>query len=230
MGYYEIVVETDEKAALDENPVLVQQRFRQAMHESLVRWMSLAAERLPPEFPAFMMLGNDDYPEYADVLRSTPPIRYAEGEVLELPGDLQLLSFGYSNPTPWASPRELPESEIAQHLERLFGRAQPQRAVFNCHCPPYDTHLDKAPALDKELRPLLGVGTLSVGSTSVRSAIEVYQPLVGLHGHVHDCAAADRLGRTLCLNPGSDYGIGSLRGAIVEVEGRKVERYQLTIG
>jgi Icc-related predicted phosphoesterase len=70
-----------------------------------------------------------------------------------------------------------------------------------------------------------------VGSTAVRAAIERHQPLLGLHGHVHESPGSERLGATLCLNPGSEYGDGVLRGAIVDLEEeRGVARWQLVQG
>ena len=71
----------------------------------------------------------------------------------------------------------------------------------------------------------------SVGSTAVRAAIERYQPMLGLHGHVHESPGTEKLGGTLCINPGSDYGDGVLRGAIVDLEAeRGVARWQLVQG
>ena len=47
---------------------------------------------------------------------------------------------------------------------------------------------------------------IHAGSTAVRASIEKHQPLVGLHGHIHESKGFVTLGRTLCLNPGSEYG------------------------
>jgi len=70
-----------------------------------------------------------------------------------------------------------------------------------------------------------------VGSTAVRHVIERHRPLLGLHGHVHESRGLWRFGRTLCLNPGSEYPEGILRGARVELNERKgVRAYQLTQG
>src|SRR5260221_13003071 len=68
------------------------------------------------------------------------------------------------------------------------------------------------------------------GSRAVRDAIEKYQPLLGLHGHIHESAGAIKLGRTLCINPGSEYGEGILRGTLITLDNGKIERYQLTSG
>jgi len=181
------------------------------------------------------MLGNDDDPELADVLRGAGAATYAEDGVVELPGGYPMVSVGFSTPTPWQTPRELPENELAERIEGLTSQLDdPARAVFNLHCPPADTHLDQAAKLDGDLRPVVdaaGPVMTSVGSTAVREAIERHHPLLGLHGHVHESPAIQRLGGTVCINPGSDYGDGVLRGAIVDLEPAKgVRTWQLVQG
>jgi uncharacterized protein len=236
MGRYDVVLAPEEKRALDTEPARLDALFRAAMLESLERWVALADERLPElGVPAFMMLGNDDFPELADVIRASESLENAEDAVFELPGGYELLSNGYSTPTPWDTPREVSEEELeAQLRAALSGVREPEWAVFNVHCPPVETHLDQAPKLDDELRPVVDVTGLqmtSVGSAGVRALIEEVQPVLGLHGHVHESAAAQSLGRTLCVNPGSEYGDGILRGAIVELDReRGVRRWQLTHG
>ncbi len=236
MGRYDLLLAPEEKRALDSDPNRVDSLFRRAMRESLERWISLADERLAgAKIQAFMMLGNDDLPELADVVRASLRIEHAEDAIFELPGGYELLSNGYSTPTPWRTPREVSEEELAAQLAaRAAELRNPEWAVFNIHCPPAETHLDQAPKLDSELRPRVdttGVQMVAVGSTAVRSLVEERQPLLGLHGHVHESPAAQKLGRTLCVNPGSEYGDGILRGAIVELDrDRGVRRWQITHG
>lgn len=90
------------------------------------------------------------------------------------------------------------------------------KCLFNMHCPPRDTLLDLAPKLDKAtLKPIvtaLGPQMEHVGSTAVREAIEELKPCVSLHGHIHEQHCSDRVGDTVCFNPGSEYGAGHLRG------------------
>jgi Icc-related predicted phosphoesterase len=233
MGRYDVVLTPDAKAELDADPARVEAAFRIAMRESLERWVALAEERL--QVPCFMMLGNDDFEELADSLRGSDAVTYAEDGVYELPGGYELASIGYSTPTPWDTPRELSEEELGARIDAVVARvSEPEQAVFNFHCPPRDTHLDQAPLLDDELRPRVdasGVRVGSVGSVAVRRAIEEAKPLLGLHGHVHESPAAQKLGRTVCINPGSDYGDGILRGAIVDLDReRGVRRWQIVQG
>jgi uncharacterized protein len=236
MGRYDVLLSMQEKHTLDTEPGRLEELFREAMVEGLERWVELADERLGQTgIPAYMMLGNDDFPDLADVLRSSRAITQAEDGIYELPGAFELLSNGYSTPTPWNTPREVPEEELGRQIEQAAASLrEPEWAVFNVHCPPSDTHLDQAPKLDSELRPVVdatGVQMVSVGSTAVRSLIERYQPVLGLHGHVHESTGAQNLGRTLCINPGSEYGDGVLRGAIVELDrDRGVRRWQITQG
>jgi uncharacterized protein len=204
------------------------------MRERLERWMELADERLRPRgIPAFWMLGNDDPPALAEVLERAPWGQHAEGRVLDL-DDYALVSFGYSNHTPWDSFRELPEEELARHFDELFGAvAEPDRVVFNAHPPPYGTGLDDAPMLDDDLTVRQQAGQVKigpVGSTAVRDAIERYQPIVSLHGHVHESAGFRRLGRTMAVNPGSDYGTGALNGALMTLSKDKLKSHQLVRG
>ncbi|MGE0219549.1 metallophosphoesterase family protein [Mycolicibacterium sp.] len=236
MGLYDLVVRPEEQQEMDDDPEVLHTRFQEAMRNSLARWTELAAERLPDGFPAFMMLGNDDYSDFEEVLREAEAITYAEDGVFDLPLDYQLVSLGFSNPTPWDTPRELTEEQIEATLEERFRQvADQRRVVFNVHVPPYDTKLDRAALLDDQLRPVVGgdggVQLGPVGSTGARAVIERRQPAVGLHGHIHECAAGDHIGTTLCVNPGSDYLVGTLRGALVELDqDGNVARWQLTQG
>jgi Icc-related predicted phosphoesterase len=69
-----------------------------------------------------------------------------------------------------------------------------------------------------------------VGSTAVRDAIERYQPALSLHGHIHEARGVHWLGRTLALNPGSEYAEGTMKGAIVNLEPTRVKGYLLISG
>jgi uncharacterized protein len=235
-GRYPVVVTAEEQAQIEADPGVLDSRFQEAMEDTLRAWVELADERLAgTDVAVFTMLGNDDAPRLADVLRSASHSTYAEDGIVELPGGFEMASFGYSTPTPWNTPRELTEEELAPRLTELLDRLRdPARAIVNLHCPPAGTHLDQAAKLDADLRPVVdasGLVMASVGSTAVRDAIERYQPMLGLHGHVHESPGTERLGDTLCINPGSEYGDGVLRGAIVDLEAeRGVARWQLVQG
>jgi Icc-related predicted phosphoesterase len=99
--------------------------------------------------------------------------------------------------------------------------------------PPYGTGLDEAPVLDADLRVQTAVGQVkfaAAGSPAVREVLERVQPLLGLHGHIHESAGFRQLARTLAVNPGSDYGTGALNGVLLTVEKDRVKAHQLVRG
>jgi Icc-related predicted phosphoesterase len=235
MGRYDVVLGPEEARRLQTDPALGDAMFRNAATRSLERWIGLAEERLADDVDAYMMLGNDDEESLADVIRNSTKVCYAEDEVWELAGGWRMLSYGPSTPTPWNTPRERNEDEIGEAIERLAEHLEdPRRTVFNVHCSPSDTHLDQAPKLDEQLRPIVKVSgpvIIGAGSKAVRAAIKQHQPALGLHGHVHESPGISRLGDTLCINPGSDYADGILRGAIVDLDqDGGVARWQLVQG
>jgi Icc-related predicted phosphoesterase len=145
-----------------------------------------------------------------------------------------LASWGWSNPTPWNSYREMSEEQLTAQFEELFAQApDPHRVVFNTHVPPFDSGLDEAPMLDADLTVKQQAGQVKlgpVGSTAVRAAIERHQPIASLHGHVHESAGFRRIGNTIAVNPGSDYGTGQLNGALLTLSGGKLKSHQLVRG
>jgi len=197
--------------------------------------MALADERLRPKgIPIFVMLGNDDPPELRTILDEATWATQVEGLVVDLDEDHQLVSYGYSNPTPFHSHREQTELELAESIAAMVARLRdPARAVFNLHVPPVASGLDDAPVLDKSLKVQQSLGQVRfapAGSTAVRAAIEGTQPLLSLHGHIHESPAIRRIGRTIAINPGSDYATGALNGALVTLERDKVSAHQLVRG
>lgn len=231
-GGYDVLLSPSDRERFATDPELRERLFVERMRQVLESWVELAEERLPATAtPAFFMLGNDDDEALVNGIDGSDALRYVEGRVCELPSGHEMISFGYSTPTPWNTPREMEEQELGEAIDRLVSQlSDPRRAVFNLHCPPRDTHLDQAPVLDDELRPKLGAaGTVtgSVGSQAVRDAIERAEPLLGLHGHVHECPAVQRLGPTVCVNAGSEYQDGVLRAAIIELEPDRVGQWQL---
>jgi Icc-related predicted phosphoesterase len=89
-------------------------------------------------------------------------------------------------------------------------------------------------ALDAEFRPILKSGSpviTGVGSVAVRDAMRTYQPLLGLHGHIHESRGEAKIGKSKSINPGSEYSEGVLRGALITLSAKKgVRGYQLVAG
>lgn len=235
-GFYPYVTTEEELAAAHGDPARISELFTRAMADSVRRWLQLAQERLAATgIRLYMMLGNDDEPALAEVLAESPLSVDCEDLPVELAEQIQMMSCGIANPTPWSSPRELPEEQLAAHLESLASKLDdPGRSVFNLHVPPKGTALDQAPELDATLKPVVRGGSVSMtsaGSAAVRELIERYQPLVALHGHIHESRAIAKIGRTVCINPGSEYGEGVLHGALMVLDRKKgLRNHQLVSG
>jgi Icc-related predicted phosphoesterase len=227
-GYYPYRAEPGELEAMEANGTL-DDLFLRLMRERLTGWLELADTRLRPlNVPLFFMLGNDDPPELAGLLDQAPWGTHGEGQVVHLDDDHEMISWGYANTTPWHTYREQNEQQLAEAYETMASRLdRPERAVFNLHPPPYNTRLDDAPALDGELRVQAILGQVqykAVGSTAVRDVESRYQPLLGLHGHIHESSGIRRLGprKSVVINPGSDYSTGALNGALITLDRDKV--------
>jgi uncharacterized protein len=233
-GFYPAVVSPDELTHLSEHEDAVDQRFTTEMISSLDRWLDMADGKLRGgEIPCILNGGNDDIFDIDQVIESSPCVSFAEGKLMDLDG-FSLVSMGWTNPTPWNTYREAPEAELAAKIEVLAGLVPDMgRAIFNFHAPPYGTGLDEAPALDDTLRPMHGGAVMKpVGSTAVRDAILKHQPMLSVHGHIHESRAIKRMGRTMAINPGSVYGDGVLQGAVLELDAKKakVSKYLLVNG
>ena len=235
-GLYPLVTTEDELGVAQGDQAAVDELFRRAMARSLERWLELAAERLAgKDTRLYVMLGNDDEPSLRDVLAGSAAAVDCEDVVVDLGEGFQMLSCGYSNPTPWDSPRELPEDELEGHLEGLVAELDdPARSVFNFHVPPIRTSLDRAPQLDETLKPVVRGGSVvmtAAGSQAVRNVIERHQPPLALHGHIHESRGVAKVGKTVCINPGSEYAEGVLHGALVMLDRKKgLRNYQLVSG
>jgi uncharacterized protein len=233
-GFYPAVVSPDELSYLADNEGAVDQRFTTEMISSLDRWLDMADGKLRGgAIPCILNGGNDDIFEIDSVIESSPCVSFAEGKLMDL-GGFSLVSMGWTNPTPWNTYREAPEPELAAKIEELVGLVPDMgRAIFNFHAPPYGTGLDEAPALDENMRPMHGGAVMkAVGSTAVRDAIVKHQPMLSVHGHIHESRAIKRMGRTMAINPGSVYGDGVLQGAVLDLDVKKakVSKYLLVNG
>jgi Icc-related predicted phosphoesterase len=201
--------------------------------EQVERWMRIVDERLQGTgIRLFLTAGNDDPFEVDEILKKSQCAMDVEGKVIQLDEDHEMISTGYGNLTPWKCPRDISEEELAKKIEAMASQVKNmQNCIFNLHVPPFDSRLDDAPELDKELRPTYSASKLvPVGSKAVRAAIEKYQPLLGLHGHIHESKGNCKIGRTLCLNPGSTYTDGILLGFLIEIDKKGVKRFSPTSG
>jgi uncharacterized protein len=240
LGFYWQEMDPDEYRTYEGNQDRIDDLFDVLAKERLAEWVKLAEERLAGTgVRAYLCGGNDDTDEVLTALEEVPLDRVvnAENRVVPLDDEHVLVTIGYSTPTPWETPRERTEPEIAKVIEKVVAEVRdPSRAVFNFHCPPLDSSLDTCLKLDASVWPPTPVLEnrqpvyYGAGSQSVTDALERYQPTVGLHGHIHESRGMARFGRTPAFNPGSEYGEGVLRGLIVAIRGGKVVGHQFTSG
>jgi len=232
-GYYPLRMSVERLHELDQNPAKRAECFQEVMLQGVERWMNMAAEKFRgSSIRCFVCPGNDDEMEVDDVVRRAEMVELGEGRVVEIDG-FSMISTGWSNPTPWKTHREDSEEQLAERIEAMAAQVpDPSRAIFNLHCPPYRSGLDEAPAIDADMKLMHGGRALRpVGSTAVREAIERHQPLISLHGHIHESKGAVKIGKTLSINPGSAYEEGMLMGAIIQLDPKKgIKSYQLVNG
>lgn len=230
-GFYPVRMVQDEYDWVAADITRQEQLFEKLVVESLYRWLEMAETRLKGlGVRCYVNPGNDDEWIVDKVLGEGQFVENHDGQVVDIDDTHEMLVVGYSNTTPFNSPREMSEDDLLSHMSELSKKLKnPRQAIFTLHAPPYGTGLDNAPLLrDKEVVTKGGHTVMTpVGSTAVRSVIESEQPLLGLHGHVHESRGAKKLGRTLCLNPGSEYSEGILHGALISLGKDKVLGHQL---
>ena len=221
IGFYSVIAGDDEFERMESEPAHLTEAFTAAIAEQVEGWCRLAEERLADDVRCIITPGNDDPLAIDAVLRAAERIECPERELSEI-GPVLLASCGDVTPTPWNTEREFREDVLAERLSAILEPApKGAKVVANFHNPPYGSGLDYAAELDKTLMPVIRGGRPSiipVGSKAVRDVIKRYQPVVGLHGHIHESKAAQQIGKTMCFNPGSEYSSDVLRGVIVDFD------------
>ena len=240
LGFYSKVMGEDEFRALQKDPAAVDSLFHELARQRLEAWVDLAETRLAGTgIKCFVTGGNDDDPYVLEAIHKagTQSFFACEGECVNIDDDHTMISVGYSTPTPWNTPREVSDEKLAEIIDQMIAKVPDMtKAIFNFHDPPNDSTLDTCPKLDWTTdppTPILSGGQIvmhGAGSRSVRQAIEKYQPVLGLHGHIHESAGVIKIGRTTCVNPGSEYGEGILRGCLVTLSDGQIEGFQMTSG
>jgi uncharacterized protein len=121
------------------------------------------------------------------------------GKSLEI-GGWKVAGLGYSSPTPFDTPGEYSEDEMASRLEAFAGL---KPLVLICHTPPLGTRLDRI----KE--------GLHAGSRAVKEFIEAKQPEYFFCGHIHEAeGVVEMLGSTRGQNVGK-------KGYLLELSGEE---------
>ena len=239
LGFYNQIMDEDEYQGFANNPELVDKLFHKLARERLVSWIDLAETRLKGTgIKCLVTGGNDDDPEVLEAIKvGGESFIPCEAKVVQIDDDHTMASVGFSNPTPWHTPREIPDEKLGEIIEGMCAQVKDfEHCIFNFHVPPIDSTIDSCPKLDWNTdppSPIMVAGQIvfaGAGSPSVRKAIEKYQPMLGLHGHIHEAQGAIKIGKTTCINPGSEYGEGVLRGCLVVFSDGKIEGSQMTSG
>lgn len=226
-GYYPKILTPEDLAKLKETEGAITKLFQDLMVQRMQQWMDMANERIPEEVMVVVNPGNDDDYSIDEVIKNDPRVIYPLHKVVDVKG-YPMISCEWVNSTPWDTHRECPDEELLEKLEAEFARLDTDdysNVICNFHDPPHNSGLDTAPALTKDHKiqksgayEVLG----PVGSKSVRAVIEKYQPLLGMHGHIHESVGYREIGRTLCVNPGSEYREGILKGFVINIDDGKV--------
>ncbi|HXJ64574.1 MAG TPA: metallophosphoesterase [Actinomycetota bacterium] len=246
IGAYWKVMDREEYEHARDLPDVQAELFRDLAAERLAAWLDRAEDRLAGTgIRMFLTGGNDDEPTVLGVLEAHRGDRVVacEGRVVDLDGEHTMVTVGWSSPTPWNTWREANENDMAAMIEEAVADVPDVgRCVFNFHCPPKDTPIDTCaeltlpdPATGEDALPTVvriggRVKTTGGGSSAVREALERYQPVAGLHGHIHESGGRFRIGRTQCFNPGSEYAQGTLRGWMVGLRGGDLTANQAMSG
>ena len=231
-GLYPVRMRGEERAALRADPDRLAALFKRVMAGTLREWFELAEERLGDSGLRMIVTpGNDDDFDVDEVIAESKFVESAEGRITRIGERHEMLSLGWSNETPWDTPRECSEEELGIKIETLAEEIEDmENAIFNIHVPPYGTGLDDAPELQNATTLKRGGTSVPVGSSAVREAILKYQPMLSLHGHIHESRGTQKLGRTVAINPGSAYSDWTLQGVIVDLEDKRVARQIPTTG
>jgi len=235
-GQYWFITDPEEYATYEADQGKVDKLFRKLVVDRAEEWMAEADQKLKGTgVRCFVSGANDDFFEIDSVIAKSEVIEDPNGKVIELAGGFELLGMGYGNPTPWACPRDIPEAQLAERIDKVAANVRNMdRAIFSLHVPPLGSGLDVAPKLDDYLRPRVGGAGLEmipVGSTATRDAVLKYRPLIGLHGHIHESRGIRKLDGVTITNPGSEYGEGVLDGLLVDIDPNSgLRRVELVMG
>jgi len=235
VGFYPLVLEKEEADALEADPAHMARRFEQEMIDRVRKWMTLAEETLGPKgISLYFMPGNDDVFAIDAAIEGYEHIHNPDGRKYWIDDDHELVGVSYANLTPWHCARDIDEPTLAAKLKEAAALLEaPRRAVLAIHVPPFDSGIDVCPELDENLQIIHRGGQVlmkPVGSPAVRTAIEKVQPLLTLHGHIHEAPGHARIGSTMCINAGSEYAEGILKAAIINLERDRVKGHVLISG
>ncbi len=130
-------------------------------------------------------------------------------------GDIKLVGFGGSNPTPFDTPNEYSDEFLYENLSKYADvLSSDSFTILVTHAPPLDTNADKIES------------GAHVGSVAVRKIIEETQPTLNVCGHVHESIGHDKIGDTTVVNPGD---ANSGHACIIELDNEDIENKTVNI-
>jgi Icc-related predicted phosphoesterase len=229
-GYYWVHQTREEFEDTRSDPAKIDALFKSLVFNRVQEWLDLADERLEGKpYQMYMCPGNDDWFVIDDMIDNAKLVHPCDKRVVDIDGH-EMVTSSASNPTPWDTPREMDEESLEKHLRELVGKIKNQQtAIYYVHVPPYGYSLDLCPKLDENL-VMAADEKIHAGSIGAKKVIEEHQPLLGLFGHIHESRGAQKAGRTLLINPGSEYSEGILKGVIIMLDKKKVKDYVFTSG
>lgn len=232
-GAYMHIFNKSEFQEISDNHTKMNQILILEMLNTLENWIETADKKLKEAgINCYLIPGNDDVYDIDRILKKGKRMINVDKKVVKLKEGYEILGLGYSNNTPWDTFREFDEKQIKNDIDKLVRKVKDLNScIFNIHVPPANTKLDEAEHIDEGRRTIFKIGqTKLVGSVAVKNAIEKYQPMLSLHGHIHEAKAFTKIGRTLCINPSSEYSSGILNGVLCVLEGNKIKSFQFTSG
>ena len=235
IGFYPAVMSEAEYQALRKNADEQATLFKRLVLERIHEWAAFAADKLKgTDIPLVALPGNDDFHEIDEILTQAAHFDFHEMQVCEFKGGYQMLFCGGSTPTPWDTEREYTEEQYVARFAQLIPQVRDMsRCIFNVHVPPLGTALDACPKLDKNLQVVYEMGLpaqIHAGCQTLVDVIKEHQPLLGLHGHIHEGRAKINIGGTICINPGSVYPEGILQGAMITLQNGQITQTNLMQG
>jgi hypothetical protein len=230
-GYYPFDVTPDEMEKYQTGKTDPKEKWKELTCAVLRDWLGLAEKHLMDKGVKFyLMPGNDDEYYIDEIIKTSSYVINPSDQIVNIDDAYDMINLPYANITPWKCPRDVTEEQLYDKIKIISSKVNNMNnCIFNIHVPPYGTSLDQAPLIKDGLQLQAGE-MVSVGSTAVLKAIKEFHPLLGLHGHIHESRAIERIGRTVCVNPGSEYGEGIIHGALVDLENGKIKNAVLTTG
>ena len=235
-GYYYRIMSQQEYEEFKGHPERIEELFDKVILEAVENWVRKIEQVLPKEMRVVLNPGNDDAFAVDEILKKEPRVEYTVGRVYNIDDAHEMVNCDWVNPTPWNSPRECSDEELENRLRVEIKKASNMtNLICDFHAPPYNTPIDSAPKLGKDMKPKIALMTGQpqyehVGSKAVRKVLEEFQPKMGLHGHIHESAGICKIGRTVCLNPGSEYLEGTMHGYLLKLTPEGLDQQPLIGG